>query len=192
MKVSTAGPVGPNGTEVALAGVKLLRALLLLILGLGSRVLLPRSLVGCQLFRHHFLQLGRSRKAAPHTVLNNDGLDESLIVRVTDEALVHHVPSQELSDQLQLVGGREEAGDARPTARGTRRGRQELKLLPDVLTGCRRLRPVVLLLVEVLIFVEVEEWLYGVIIQVVIPALESGVERHGACFNSGGHQKISR
>lgn len=168
---ATVGLAASNRTEAALAG-RLLWALLLLVLGLGHRVLLPRRLVGRQLFRHHFLQLGSGREATPHTVLDDDGLNKRLIILVADETLVDHITSQELRDQLQLVGGRKDTRNARPAARGARRSRQKLKLLPDVLAGRWRLQAVVLLLVEVLIFIEVEKRLDSVIVQVVVPALE--------------------
>lgn len=124
--------------------------------GAPAAAVFSRSLVGGQLLGD---QLGGGREAAPHTVLDDDVFDKRLVVRVADEALVHHVSSQQLGDHLQLVCGgkaataavinipggegreRNVGGRAEPRAAAGRQGRggQQLEFLPDILAGRRRL-----------------------------------------------------
>lgn len=165
--------------------------------GARAGAVFARSLVGSQLLRD---QLGGGRKAAPHTVLDDDVLDEGLVVRIADEALVHHVSSKQLGHHLQLIGGGEVAaatvvvllwGEGRsdrnigwraePRAAAGRQGRggQQLEFLPDILTGRGRLQLALLLLViEILFLVADEIGLHRVVVEVIVPVGEAHVEGH--------------
>lgn len=144
-----------------------------------GRRLLPRGVQGGEPLGDHLLQLGRGGEAAPHAVLDDDGLEEGLgVVGVADDALVDHVVAQELGDHLQLIRrGGEEAWQGRSAARGERRGRQQFKLLPDVLARCWRLK---LLRVEVLLLVVIVEIrLKRVVVVVIVFTSQTWIQRHG-------------
>lgn len=140
--------------------------------------LLPSGVQVGEPLRHHLLQLGSGGEAAPHAVLDDDRLEEGLrVIGVADDALVDHVVAKELGDHLQLIRhGGEEARQGRPAARGERRGRQQLELLPDVLAGRRRLK---LLRVEILLLVVIVEIrLERIVIVVVVFTRQTWIQRH--------------
>lgn len=173
--------------------------------GARAAAVFSRSLVRGQLLRD---ELGGGREAAPHTVLDDDVFDEGL-VGVADEALVHHVASQQLGHHLQLVRGGEAAaaavvvspgreggdrdvrGRAEPgaAARGQGRGGQQLEFLPDILAGRRRLELALLLLVvEVLLLVAVKIRLHRIVVEVVVPVGEADAEGHRCSLPEGAHK----
>lgn len=135
---------------------------------------------GRQSLRNYFLQLGGSGKAAPHAVLDDDGLDEGLgVVRIAYEALVDHVVAQKLADHLQLVGGGERLS---PAGREGRCGEQ-LEFFPNVLAGSRRLSLSLLLMIEILIVVvKVEIGLDGIVVIIVVFIRQTRTHRH---FDTG-------